>query len=141
MEELWPSEARLQGLASNRPVRHWLKTVVASVGRKGGSRWPVRSERSLCRYADDGILHCRTEAEANRMREQLAVRLRECGLELHPEKTRVVYCKDSNRNGKHVNVQFDFLGYTFRPRFAESRAGARFVGSATTAVSIARHSW
>ncbi len=91
-------------------------------------RWLAVHHRSVpfCRYADDGILHCKTEAEANRMREHLAVRLRECGLELHPEKTRVVYCKDSNRNGQHVNVQFDFLGYTFRPRFAESRAGARF---------------
>ena len=42
MEDLWPSEVRLQGLASNRPERHWLKTVVVSVRRKGGSRWPVR---------------------------------------------------------------------------------------------------
>ncbi len=91
-------------------------------------RWLAVNHRSVpfCRYADDGILHCRTEAEANWMRERLAVRLRECGLELHPEKTRVVYCKDSNRSGKHSNVQFDFLGYTFRPRFAESRAGDRF---------------
>ncbi len=91
-------------------------------------RWLSVNHRSVpfCRYADDGILHCKTEAEANRMRECLAVRLGECGLELHPEKTRVVYCKDSNRSGTHANVQFDFLGYTFRPRAAESRAGDRF---------------
>ena len=70
----------------------------------------------FCRYADDGIVHCKSKAEANRLREQLHARLRDCGLELHPEKTRVVYCKDSKRTGTHENIQFDFLGYTFRPR-------------------------
>ena len=72
------------------------------------------------------ILHCRTETEAIQMREHMAARLRDCGLEMHPDKTRVVYCNDSNRTGSHENVQFDFLGYTFRPRFAQSRAGKRF---------------
>ena len=57
----------------------------------------------FCRYADDGILHCRTEDEANRMREHLDARLRTVGLELHPDKTRVVYCKDSNRAGNHAS--------------------------------------
>ena len=91
-------------------------------------RWLATYHRDIrfCRYADDGILHCRTEAEAYRMRELLDARLRECGLQLHPEKTRVVYCKDSNRSGTHRNVQFEFLGYTFRPRFALSRAGKAF---------------
>lgn len=70
----------------------------------------------FCRYADDGILHCRTEAEANWLHEQLAKRLRDCGLEMHPEKTRIVYCKDSKRTGTHEYISFDFLGYTFRPR-------------------------
>ena len=60
------------------------------------------------------------------MREYLDARLRDCGLELHPEKTRVVYCKDSNRKGSYENVQFDFLGYTFRPRCEQSRVGNRF---------------
>ena len=55
------------------------------------------------------------------MREHLSARLRECGLELHPEKTRVVYCKDSNRTRNYEPVQFDFLGYTFRPRGAWTR--------------------
>ena len=81
----------------------------------------------FCRYADDGILHCRTEAEAYRMREQLDARLREVGLELHPEKTRVVYCKDDDRTGKAENIEFDFLGYTFRPRVARNgRTGVLF---------------
>lgn len=77
----------------------------------------------FCRYADDGILHCRSEAEANLLRERLDARLHDCGLELHPEKTRVVYCKDSKRRGKHEHVQFDFLGYTFRPRRVADRQG------------------
>ena len=77
----------------------------------------------FCRYADDGILHCRSEAEANQLREQLAARLRDCGLEIHPEKTRIVYCKDSRRAGTSVHVSFDFLGYTFRPRRIVDRYG------------------
>ncbi|MHB8409431.1 MAG: group II intron maturase-specific domain-containing protein [Acidiferrobacterales bacterium] len=56
-------------------------------------------------------------------REQLDARLRDCGLELHPEKTRVVYCKDSKRTGTYEHVQFDFLGYAFRPRRIVSRGG------------------
>lgn len=70
----------------------------------------------FCRYADDGILHCRSEQEATRMLDLLDARLRDCKLELHPQKTRVVYCKDDNRTGTHEHVAFDFLGYTFRPR-------------------------
>lgn len=52
-------------------------------------------------------------------------RLAECGLELHPEKTQIVYCKDSNRSGGHEQISFDFLGYTFRPREARGRTGKR----------------
>lgn len=88
----------------------------------------------FCRYADDGILHCETEAQALWMREQLAARLADCGLEMHPDKTRVVYCKDSKRTGSHEAIQFDFLGYTFRPRRVASRYGGHFTGF-TPAVS------
>ena len=70
----------------------------------------------FCRYADDGILHCNTKAHATLMQNKLGKRLQDCGLELHPEKTRIVYCKDSKRRGTHDHIQFDFLGYTFRPR-------------------------
>lgn len=77
----------------------------------------------FCRYADDGILHCRTEAEALQMRTHLEQRLAEIGLEMHPDKTRVVYCKDSRRTGTHDHIQFDFLGYTFRPRRILTRHG------------------
>ena len=74
------------------------------------------------------ILHCRTEAEAIQMREYLSARLQDCGLEMHPDKTRVVYCKDANRTGIAENIQFDFLGYTFRPRSVRRRSGVLFTG-------------
>jgi RNA-directed DNA polymerase len=80
------------------------------------------------RYADDAIVHCRTEAEAQEVRAAIAARMRECGLELHPEKTKIVYCKDDNRWGKYLNEKFDFLGYTFRPRRSKSREEIYFIG-------------
>ncbi len=79
------------------------------------------------RYADDAIVHGRTEAEAQEVRAAIAVRLKECRLELHPEKTKIVYCKDDNRRGVYPNEKFDFLGYTFRPRRSKSRQGKHFI--------------
>jgi RNA-directed DNA polymerase len=79
------------------------------------------------RYADDIVCHCRTEAEANALRDALETRLRECGLKLHPLKTKVVYCKDSNRPGQYPVQSFDFLGHTFRPRRSKNRKGELFV--------------
>jgi group II intron reverse transcriptase/maturase len=91
-------------------------------------RW-LRRELPTCpfaRYADDGVVHCRTERQAQEVKRRLAARLRECGLELHPDKTRIVYCKDSNRGGDYPTIQFTFLGFTFRPRRAQNRAGELF---------------
>ena len=87
--------------------------------------WLVRHHPDIpfCRYADDGILHCRNEAEAVRLHEQLAARLRDCRLEMHTGKTRIVYCKDSRRTKNYEHIQFDFLGYTFRPRRVVDRRG------------------
>lgn len=79
------------------------------------------------RFADDAIEHCRTEVEAQEVRAAIAARLEECGLELHPEKTKVVYCKDDDRRGKYPNEKFDFLGYTFRPRRSKNRSGKFFI--------------
>ena len=75
------------------------------------------------RYADDAIVHCRTEAEAQEVRAAIAARMEECGLELHPEKTKIVYCKDDDRRRKYPNEKFDFLGYTFRPQEIEESQG------------------
>ena len=79
------------------------------------------------RYADDGIVHCRTEKEAQEVRAAIAARLQECRLELHPEKTKIVYCKDDDRRGNYPNEKFDFLGYTFRSRRSKNRYGKFFI--------------
>ena len=82
------------------------------------------------RYADDIVCHCRSEEQVRSLREALGARFEACRLELHPQKTKIVYCKDSNRRGQYPNQQFDFLGYTFRPRSAMTRAGKLFVSFA-----------
>ena len=79
------------------------------------------------RFADDGVVHCRSKREAEGLLVALDRRLRECKLELHPEKTRIVYCKDDDRRGDHPVTKFDFLGYGFRPRRAKNRYGNYFV--------------
>jgi group II intron reverse transcriptase/maturase len=81
------------------------------------------------RYADDAILHCRSKAHAEFILRKLQTRMQECGLELHPEKTKIVFCKDYRRKGRHENVKFDFLGYTFQPRSTMSKkTGKLFLG-------------
>jgi RNA-directed DNA polymerase len=79
------------------------------------------------RYADDAIVHCRTEAEAQEVRAAIAARMEECRLELHPEKTKVVYCKDDDRRRRYPNEKFDFLGYGFQPRRSKNRFGKYFI--------------
>lgn len=79
------------------------------------------------RYADDVVVHCRTEAEAKKCKEAIANRLQECRLELHPEKTKIVYCKDDDRRGAYPNEKFDFLGFTFRPGRSKNRWGKHFI--------------
>jgi group II intron reverse transcriptase/maturase len=81
------------------------------------------------RYADDAVIHCKSKAHAERVLNRLKERMTECGLELHPEKTKLVYCRDFKRPGKHKTVKFDFLGYSFQPRTAKSkRTGKLFLG-------------
>jgi RNA-directed DNA polymerase len=79
------------------------------------------------RYADDAILHCNSERQARVVLDAIIERLARVGLELNLDKTRIVYCKDSNRTGSHEHERFAFLGYTFRPRRAMSRRGDLFV--------------
>lgn len=69
-----------------------------------------------CRYADDGLVHCRTEQEARQLLAELKERFEKCNLELHPTKTKIVYCKDANRRGNYPQTKLTFLGYTFRRR-------------------------
>ena len=79
------------------------------------------------RYCDDAVVHCASEQQARHMRAAIAARLAEVGLELHPGKTRIVYCKDADRRGDHEVTSFTFLGYEFRPRLAKNRHGKHFV--------------
>jgi len=79
------------------------------------------------RYADDVIVHCRTEAQAKVLQRSIEARLARCRLRVHPQKTKIAYCKDSNRLESHTVQSFDFLGFTFRPRLARNRRGVFFV--------------
>ena len=100
------------------------------------------------RYADDAIVHCRTEQEACQVLDAIRGRFEQCRLELHPTKTRIVYCKRDGRPGAYANVAFDFLGYTFQPRLAKNRRQECFVGflpaisaKAATAIRITIRHW
>ena len=80
----------------------------------------------FCRYADDAVVHCHSQEQAKAVMQAIASRLAECGLMMHPEKSKIVYCKDSNRTQAYPHVYFTFLGFTFRPRKALSKARRLF---------------
>jgi RNA-directed DNA polymerase len=103
----------LANLFLHYAMDNWLRRHYASV--------------RFCRYADDGVLHCQSEEQAQRVLRDLGERLRQCGLELHPEKTRIVYCQDVNRTAQYPTVKFTFLGYTFQPRKAVDKYGRIYV--------------
>jgi len=92
-------------------------------------RWVSQYLRSVrfCRYADDGVIHCKSLDQAQFALDRIRERFRQCGLELHPEKTRIVYCRDVNRSKLYPVVEFTFLGYTFRPRKAVDKYGRVYV--------------
>ena len=94
----------------------------------------------FCRYADDGVLHCKSEAQARLVMHKIKERFEVCGLELHPEKTRIVYCADSKRKGTYPVSQFTYLGFTFRQRKAVNKQGQVFMNFAPAVSSDAlRH--
>ena len=100
-------------------------------------KWMQKFYPSLvwCRYADDALVHCCSEAEARQLLGVLQRRFQSCGLELHSQKTKIVYCKDDRRKGSYKNTTFDFLGYTFRRRVCKnSKLNSLFL-SFTPAVS------
>ncbi len=133
-------------------IERWLKAPISVGGKlvnrskgvpQGGVISPVLSNlflhyafdlwftknfpnNSWCRYADDAIIHCVSQSQGNLIMDKLDTRLVNCGLELHPTKTKLVYCKDSNRKISAENVLFTFLGYTFKPRKACARNGKSF---------------
>jgi len=80
------------------------------------------------RYVDDAVVHCRSERQARMVLAALEERMGQVGLMLHPDKTRIVYCKDGKRRGSHEHTSFTFLGFTFRARAMRSRYGNVFTG-------------
>jgi RNA-directed DNA polymerase len=101
--------------------------------------WMTRNHPSApwCRYADDGLVHCKSVKEAETIRAALEARFAECGLEMHPTKTKIVYCKDAKRKGTYDQTKFTFLGFEFRPRFVKNRKTGELFMSFTAAVSSA----
>jgi len=92
--------------------------------------WMKRAHPScpFARYADDAVVHCRSQKQAEEVMQSIALRLAECGLAMHPDKSKVVYCKDDKRTAPYPHVHFTFLGFTFRPRRAITRHNRRFTG-------------
>jgi group II intron reverse transcriptase/maturase len=92
------------------------------------------------RYADDIVCHCSSERETKRFKQLLESRFTQCGLQLHPEKTKIVYCKGGYHTGNYEHVSFDFLGYTFRPRWIKTRQGRQglYFIAATSRKSVKR---
>lgn len=90
--------------------------------------WLVRTfpDVQFARYVDDAVVHCRSEFRAIQVRDAIAERMRQVGLCLHPDKTRIVYCQDSNRRGSYEHTSFTFLGFTFQQRKAWNRWGQNF---------------
>jgi RNA-directed DNA polymerase len=90
--------------------------------------WLVREFPAVSfeRYADDAVVHCVTERQARQVLAALAERMDSVGLRLHPDKTKIVYCKDDNRRGQHEHTSFTFLGYTFRTRSTRNKHGRLF---------------
>jgi RNA-directed DNA polymerase len=91
--------------------------------------WLARTHPTVVfeRYADDAVVHCDSEIQAQHVLAGIAERMEQVGLRLHPDKTQIVYCKDANRPQKHQRTAFTFLGYTFRPRPARDRHGRTFL--------------
>jgi RNA-directed DNA polymerase len=92
--------------------------------------WMARQFPSVSfeRYVDDAVVHCRSQAQARLVAAAIAERMQQVGLRLHPDKTRVVYCKDGRRGGSGEHTAFDFLGFTFRARAVRSMHGQVFTG-------------
>jgi RNA-directed DNA polymerase len=83
------------------------------------------------RYADDAVVHCVTNGQANRLLVAIRDRMAEVGLRLHPAKAKIVYCKDGKRRFDHEHTEFTFLGFTFRARGARGKNGETFTSART----------
>ena len=119
---------RVKGTPQGSPISPCLANLFLHYGLDA---WMVREFPTVQfeRFADDAVIHCVSESQARLVRDAVARRLVKVGLELHPDKTRIVYCKDSRRRGTYEEISFTFCGYTFRPRKAyNQRTGEVFTG-------------
>jgi len=93
----------------------------------GFDKWmdEINSQNPFERYADDIVIHCSSKEEAEQLLEKLKARMLEYELELHPEKTKIVYCKNYLRNDTHENNSFTFLSYSFQPRTVKDKFGRK----------------
>jgi RNA-directed DNA polymerase len=119
---------RVKGTPQGSPISPCLANLFLHYGLDA---WMERTFPTIQfeRFADDAVIHCVSESQARFVRDAVARRLVKVGLELHPDKTTIVYCKDSRRRGTHEHVSFTLCGYTFRPRKAyNKRTGEVFTG-------------
>ena len=109
--------ARTKGTPQGGPISPLIANVFLHYGL---DMWLTREFPAVTfeRFADDAVIHCVTERQARQVREAVGRRFADIGLELHPDKTRIVYCKDSKRRLDFDQVSFTFCGYAFRPREA-----------------------
>lgn len=124
------SEGRVQERQEGTPQGGVISPLLANLFlHYAFDEWMARhhSANPFARYADDIVIHCRTREEAEELLEDIRTRLAECKLTVHPEKTKIIYCQDQNRKGKYERTEFDFLGFTFKPRFAKNAKGQFFV--------------
>lgn len=101
-------------------------------------KWMERNfpNNPWCRYCDDGLLHCNSYQQARMILKKLTDRFKDCGLEIHPEKTNIIYCKDSNRQRRCNNInEFTFLGFTFKRRSCRNKVNGKLFDSFKPAVS------
>ena len=117
----WVIDLDIRGFFDN--LDHAL--VMRAVRKYTRCRWILLYDPDVPfeRYADDIVAHCRTETQAQQVLSHIKRRLAQCRLDVHPEKTHIVYCKDDDRPGQYPTEQFTFLGYTFRSRRSKNRWG------------------
>ena len=101
-------------------------------------KWIEKTDKTVnyTRYADDVIVHCKSEAHAEQLLKAIRERMESVGLELHPKKTKIVYCRDYRRKGKYPINKFNFLGYSFQPRSTKSKKTKRLFLGFDCAISI-----
>jgi hypothetical protein len=138
------AEVPVMGMERRGPIIQFRRGVNQAIGRNPAGRrgrWPgdksrmsreapVRFREGLgvkLPRATRLIIHAKSRAQSEHVLEAVRQRLKECRLDLHPEKTKIVYCQDDDRKDQHEHIKFDFLGYTFRPRRAKNRRGKFFV--------------